>query len=316
MLYPTSGASSTYDFLVVVHGYEPRSADVARRVGGSADRKIALAYDAPGLFAFDENGRLLRSMGFTLLPAELSSVQLIAAEIRGAAADRHVEVGIDISSMSRALLAPLLIALENVSESVSFAVDFWYMPPMFDASVHPTAAIETAELLHPRFAGLAADPLKPVAAIVGVGYEPNLGLGVSEYLDVASVYAFVPFGHDTQFDQATEEANRSLFLGETPCRRAEYDLTDPYDLYVRLESLMYGLARTNRVAVVPLGPKIFSLCSILAAMQSDSPAAIWRFSSGQAAAAPHRSGGEPIKLRVVTTGGSRRPPDNGATAGL
>lgn len=300
MLVPTSGSIDHPDLVVVILGYEPRSSKVALEMSERARNRVALAYDTPGLFAYDENRRLLESRDFEIHPVSLELSSLIERCIEESA-ENVPGVAIDISSMSRDLMARTVIALWRLSAKRKFMVEFLYSPPVYDENVQPSSVVESISLIDPMFAGLAADPLSPVAAIIGVGFEPNLALGVSEYLDVASVHAFVPYGHDDLFDRATEDANSSLFIADTPCRRASYNLTRPYELYVRLESLVYGLSELNRVALVPLGPKIFSLCCILVALQNEAPIAVWRFSRGVANQEPVESVGESVRLTMIAT---------------
>lgn len=295
MLRPVSGAVKPYDLLVCTLGYEPRCRNIASLHGSSAEVKVAYSFESKGMFSFDENEFFFESVGFEKVCLEGDLISRVVAAISTGSAKF---IGVDVSSMTRALMVNIVAALWDLGDDYDFLVDFWYSPPKFDPSRTPSAVIESADLIHPRLAGLGADPLAPVAGIIGVGYEPNLSVGIAEYLDLSNIHAFVPQGHDTDFDMAVEEANRALFEGEVPCARSVYDVYDPYSLLSRLESLSYGLASHARVALVPLGPKIFSLCSFLAALYSEDPIAVWRFSGGVGSAGPTETEGEPVRLRL------------------
>lgn len=299
MLVPSTHAAGDYDLLVCVLGYEPRSNRVARQYSGVAKQMFAYDFATPDLFAYAENEALLESLKVQSFHESADDfADRIRAHLEVSGADGRVSLCVDISSMSRSLLAALLLALHEASLSVDLAIDFMYSPPRYDPTVVPAANVERAEIAHPRLAGLESDPSDPVVGIVGLGFEPNLALGVSEYLDLTGVFAFMPFGHDEAYDAATAQANASLFLGDTPCLRSDYDLRNPYNLYARLESLVYGLSGGQRIAIVPLGPKVFSLCAILVALNSPSPVAVWRFSLGASTAAPTESVGELVCLSM------------------
>lgn len=301
MLVPQPETLDVYDLLVVALGYEPRSSSLAQKISSSAPDKIAFSFETEGLLAFDSNRAILAELGFDERPlADLCG--FVGRYIRDWSDSSPPRIAVDISSFTRAVLADSLVTLHELSSGFRFGVDFYYSPPLFDQHTDPSAVIEHAGLLGPRFSGITSDPFDPMVCILGVGYEPELALGVTEFLDVSYVYAFVPSGHDERYDQAVVEANKELFSASGGVKRSPYDLRDPYGLYTRLESLMYGLGGVARIALVPLGPKIFSLCSLLAALETGLPVAAWRFSAGSGAQAPTETVGEPVRFCVRASG--------------
>ncbi|GAA4119760.1 hypothetical protein GCM10022415_20280 [Knoellia locipacati] len=297
----SAAPSDRYDLLLGTLGYEPRCIQVPSKLAGIADSKLAWAFDSKGVLAFDENHAWYSDAGFPIAWGSESSLTdaLTLAISPFAQRGGDLSLAIDISCMSRNLIAELLLALDRLADGHSIFVDFWYSPAQFDPAASKDATIQIAKPISPEFAGITSDPLLPVSAVIGVGYEPNLALGVSEYLDAAQVYAFSPRGHDPGFDEASDAANSTFFLAPNLVRRSEYDIRRPLELYARLESLTYGISRNSRVAVVPLGPKIFALCALLVAMRSDQPLTVWRFSGGDGInVRPTRAGGEPVHLSV------------------
>lgn len=273
--------ASSYHLVLACLGYEPRCVHVASLLSDCSEVKLASSFDSEHMLAFDTNKMNLEGLGFEVVPHSSKSINdFLAERLRGLVAVGDITVAVDISSITRDRLARVLLAIVEFAKERSVYVDFWYSPPKFDPNVSKDPTIQIAEPILPEFSGMAADPLLPVTAIIGVGFEPNLALGVAEYLDVSRVYAFVPTGHDSQFDREVAEGNAAFFRGRSVVSRSEYDVYRPFELFARLESLTYGLAQSQRVCLVPLGPKLFGLCAMLAALRSESPIAVWRFSSG------------------------------------
>ena len=94
------------------------------------------------------------------------------------------------------------------------------------------------------------------------------------------VWAFRPVAGDDDYDSAVQLANGE-WLTDLPggCVH-DYRVRDPFGCFVELESLVYGLRQMSRVVLVPFGPKIFALCSLLVAtIYSD--VGVWRVTPGK-----------------------------------
>lgn len=152
--------------------------------------------------------------------------------------------------------------------------------------VTEASPIATAGPVIDRFTGWSGEPELPASVIVGVGYEPDKVLGILEFLEPATVWVWVPHGKDERFLQAIMKSNDGLWDYVSPDRRIEYGVLNPYETFVRLESLCYGLVRRTRPVIVPFGPKIFALLSMLVALHWPDELSVWRV-SGEQAETPH-----------------------------
>jgi len=285
------------DLLVVALGYEERSVHVAKQYSSRSKRNVALAFNSAETLSFGENAAALAALDFELLPIA-SDVGAQVVELITSDEQSIVSVGFDISSFTRLQIAQVVDALSNVGLP-HLAVAFLYAPAASDGWGRDARPITVASPVHPAFTSWLDDPGLPLAAIVGVGVEKNLALGVAEYLDVSFVHAFVPVGGDPGFDSLNQLANNEFFLANYLVRRAEYDIKDAFRLFTRIESLIYGMAPESRVAVVPLGPKVFALCAILAVAKSERAATVWRFSSAGGSTPVDRSAAGPVVELVV-----------------
>ena len=61
----------------------------------------------------------------------------------------------------------------------------------------------------------------------------------------------------------------------------EYRVEQPIDCFGMLESVVYGLLKSFSAIVLPFGPKVFTLCSLLVASLHPT-VSIWRVSAGGA----------------------------------
>jgi len=188
---------------------------------------------------------------------------------------------IDISSMSRPMIASVVLALSRACERHPLDVVFAYCPAVFTKPSDLRQPVTVSQPVTPEFAGWSNQPDKPVAAIAGLGFEFDQALGAMEFLEPAVAWTFIPFGEDERYDRAAQSANKELLAAIKPERMIRYDVTDPYQCFVQLESLTYGLLDSNRPIIVPFGPKIFSLLSFLVAIIHAPNVTIWRVSGEQ-----------------------------------
>ena len=273
-----TAAADAFALLVVAVGYETRSRHVAEVYHTRARRKVALAFPTPGELSFEENMAFLVAAGFEVEPVDNRFADRLSNLLESLGEGEH-HVGIDVSSFTKFHLAEIVDTLRT-RVGARFSVDFLYAPASSAGWQTHGRPIRVAEPVHPAFASWTDDPLWPLTAIIGLGVEATLALGVAEHLDVSAVSAFSPTGSDLGFDQMGENANSAFFLADYVVRTSSYDILAPFELFTRLESLVYGLRLESRIAIVPLGPKIFALCALLATVVSGRATTVWRFSGG------------------------------------
>lgn len=295
---------SIYDLVIVAAGFEERSVYCAGSRDWGPARRVAISYAGAIDDGKRENVAVLQELGFEILDltdAEIRSV--VGRELeRLSEGNPTISVAIDYSSLSRIRIAEILNALDFHGLTHGVIVDFFYSPAAFNVAPGESLALEAADPLPGKLSGWLSDPTLPVAAVIGVGYEDNMGLGVAEFLDVARIYSFSPMGHDPDFDEVNNRANAGLYDSRNLVSRSEYSLLDPIGLYARLESLVYGLARQFRVNLVPLGPKPFALCAMIVALNSNAPVSVWRFSTGgMATPRTVKASGTLVRFRAIFT---------------
>jgi hypothetical protein len=87
-------------------------------------------------------------------------------------------------------------------------------------------------------------------------------------------------------------------IGESQVYR--YRVDDPLRLFIVLNNLVSGLVRAVRPIIVPFGPKIFAVASLLVALEQYPNVTIWRVSGDQATPPMNReSDGKVVSFKVV-----------------
>ncbi len=279
-----SDASEAYDLFVATVGFEARSRSVAEMLAPKAKSRVACAFPDRKILSYEENMAWFVGHDFTVEERRDDEFRDWFLDVlRGACQDcvgiELFRVCIDISSTSRLRLAIMIDSLRRWSGEKYLAVDFIYSIAKFSAPVD--AEIPNAHVgpVLKSFAGWSVNPNYPTIAIVGLGYEENKALGAVEHLQVSQVWAFFPTSPVKEYEAAVASANRIFFDSISTENIINYRAEQPFDCFVTLESLAQRCLRTGRVVLLPFGPKIFSLCSLMVAC-IHSDVAVWRVSAG------------------------------------
>jgi hypothetical protein len=300
--------SGRFDLLIACLGYEARSLYVAERYTGAAERRLAVAFRDRLVGHYRRNNQFYNAHGFKILPFDIDGflhalrLELLAAQPKG---DFGPRILIDISSMSRPMIATIVLALSRVCEKTPVDVVFVYCPAIFTKPSELRQPVTVSEPVIPELAGWSVQPERSAAAIAGLGFEFDQALGAIEFLEPAVAWTFIPFGEDPRYDTAAENANQELLATVSPERIIRYDVKDPYQCFVQLEALTYGLIDSMRPIIIPFGPKIFSLLSFLVAVIHSPNVTVWRVSGEQVGIPEDRvASGNVISLRALflTTG--------------
>jgi hypothetical protein len=191
--------------------------------------------------------------------------------------------------MNRVRLAHLVNALNNATANVIDAVFAYnlaeYSPPPLDEA--PTSV---AEPVIAEFAGWTTYPERPPAALIGLGYEQSRAIGIVDHLEINNAaWAFIPRGPIAEYSTSVDGANQSFFdMIHVDGRKILYDLMNPASLFREVNSLVEMLKQIYNPILIPFGPKIFALVSLLVASLHEE-VGVWRVSSGTMGKAAERA---------------------------
>ncbi len=289
-----------FDLAIVAVGYEQRCRWVVDQCEVKAESALALTFGFLEAGSYPENHKFFSSRGYKFLPGLTDDApQLISNQvILHADLGRPLRVFVDISCMSREMIANVVLALGVAARLRELVVSAAYAPSRFDGEFTP-APIRIARPIRPMLAGWSSQPERPLGAVFGLGCEPGLALGALQVLEPDTAWMFYPEGVDENFDHAVEKANEHL--GDIfNVVRIGYDISNPTSARGRYEALLNSIRQDYRVITVPFGPKIFSWCALATIVFNNfREVGLWTFSSREQAALIDRSAEGPIIWSTV-----------------
>jgi hypothetical protein len=272
-------SAEEYDLAFAACGYEQRSRYMLEAINFEAKKKYALGYGFNERIAFKNNKLAFEGAGFEFTAISDDDFESTLRHLVALGHDKAPtkRVLVDISCFTRLRLAGLIRALSELKE---VDVDFFYSLAEFCA---PPAAEPLNEHLGPAseyFSGWSAEYANPTIVISGLGYEYMKALGVIELVDPSSSWLFFPNSPLIQYDEAVRKANGLLLRDVDKSRVLNYDVLDAPALVRDLFSLIEYLRNHYRCVLLPLGPKIFAFCAMLAGSYFRD-VAVWRASAGK-----------------------------------
>jgi len=275
-----------YDAIICCAGYETRARYAISTLSPAAKYKVVLVFEGDKSDNLVTNREFFETAGYRLIPAVPSQIDIVLKDVVqnvNALQKDDLSLCVDISSMNRKLIAQAVYSAAEVADQVgrSLTVDFLYSLAEYSDPGAPGRPICHRGPVIPEFAGWSDQPGDPCVAIVGIGYEADLALGTIEELEASEIWAFRPTGHDPRYDIAIDEANKGLFDLIPSGHIFKYSITEIFELFLHLESLVAGTLQSERPVLIPLGLKMFALCSFFVALQHFPNVAVWRVSAGQ-----------------------------------
>lgn len=270
------------DLFLCACGYEGRANAIAEQGFERSQNKVVLGFVTQQELEYSRNRAWFVEHGFSLLEVSDGAFRQTIDDVfsAGAYIGRDVSIDIDISCLNRYRLAHLIDAIRSLDAS-SARVTFHYSIARYTPPVNETAPTVSVEPVIAQFAGWTTRPDRPPAAVVGLGYEPSKAIGVVDHLEINNAtWAFYPQSPVPEYYDSVRQANQSLLnLIQVDGRCRPYEITEPAQLFQELNSLVDMLKTNFNPVLIPFGPKLFALVTLLVACVHDD-VGVWRVSSG------------------------------------
>ncbi|WP_241300272.1 hypothetical protein [Burkholderia stabilis] len=274
--------SENIDVFIAACGYEGRAVAASKKFHHVARRKLAIGFTSQRELEYNANKGWFENAGFDLIEVDDDKFRdTLNQYLSLLSPDGDVwNVEVDISCFNRFRMAHLVDALRTLPAGEAF-VTFRYSIAEFTPPAEDAAPTVTVAPVIPQFAGWTTRPDRPPAAIVGLGYEPNKAIGIVDHLEINNAtWAYYPLGPVPEYYQRVLEANRSLVdIIQSDGRCQPYDLNEPAQLFNEINSLVDMLKPHFNAVLIPFGPKLFALVTLLVASANDD-VGVWRVSSG------------------------------------
>jgi hypothetical protein len=211
---------------------------------------------------FIENGfKLIEVSGITLNDT-IDRYRIIFSEIK----KTRINVLVDYSSMTKVMYAALIkyLVIETQHHTQDIYIYFSYTPSLFTEPLEASSNMYNQPI--PLFPTVELTD-KKIALLACLGYEEGKAEGLIEYLQIDNndIYLFYTAqSKNDLFYEKIKEHNQYLIHKIPTDNQFQYELENVPQVFNLLESLgNYLISKGYRVIIAPLGPKVFSLISIL-----------------------------------------------------
>ena len=260
--------NETIDVLIAACGAESRSSHIITQSHFNSRRKIALLFETETLGdeTFAKNEAIFKSNGFECIVMQGDSSDDILTVLDSVCRNGNfgnIKLLVDYSSMSKMWYATIINYFAfNDLEYNNLVVYFCYTPEHF----FPNAA-KKGKLPKPEpvfFNRPSINENKPVALVVGLGYDESKVNFVCDFFKPKDVYFFLPNpSFDDNYTQMARTNNRTVLSEIRSSNLYSYAAKNIEEIDSKLTSLCLNLRLNFRVVLISLGPKTFSLASFL-----------------------------------------------------
>jgi len=268
-----------FDAFIAVSGYESRCTYLADKIELSAiPEKLALAYTEMRHWLYrDYNDERLKEMDFAFYDVSSNETSRLTEILDGICLNnpmKNLNILVDYSSMSKVWYQGIInyfIELEEILSTVNLY--FSYSPSEYSKSQITNLKYQFDSKL-PIVQGL-----KPIALILGLGYEKGRSEELAHQLKSEATFAFYADpAVDQRFVFDVLENNHELLKQINRDQVIKYPIFDLNTINASLTRLCVNLRITHQLVLAPIGPKPFTLmCFVLAARYPDIK--IWKVSA-------------------------------------
>ncbi len=293
-----------FDYFIAASGYENRCTFLIDNAGIKSRTKIVLAFDDnKELFDRKKNDKRFADEGFNFIEESACDTteltKILSAICSNHGGGGQVRILIDYSCMSKLWYACILKHfISNELSIENLELYFSYTPAVF---AEPMSAEARALLSSPRGLMKANRKTgKPVALILGLGYEKYLTQKVIERIKYDKIHAFYSDpAFDIRYADRVMKNNKKLLKRISPENVIKYPVEDFKKTDALLTEITLRLRLSSQVAILPVGPKPFTLSSlILAARYPDIE--VWTIDAGYSPARYNRNPyGEPMVCKLL-----------------
>ena len=291
-----------YDAALASLGFEMRCREIPAAIGTPADATV-IPFGDRHVLDYRKNEAWFREHSWKEVELEEEQIVSWTANWLAGLSSGHAEsvrIAIDVSSMNRLRIGAVIEAMLSLPLDARAEVDLLYTPAQFevpDQSEDPQVFDVTP--VSDYFAGWWTDLGAPLVAVIGVGYELEMAASAIDKLEPEGTIVFTPNGEDARYAKEVARANVAL-MQPAKVGRQPYEVADPFGCFGLLETTLAKLEQRFRVAFVPLGPKIFAACAMLAAGLHPDTSQVIRVTTGsRGTAVNRRSNGKLCGLTVL-----------------
>jgi len=249
------------DVFITTLGFETRATTVSRLIEADSCKKIALK-DANKLkeFSYQDNENYFKDQDFEIftVKSETPDVESILAPIEG----EQINVMLDCTSMSPSWYYEFFSWFyENQDEDRKARMRIIYIMAHY---VSQPGSRKVKEIFDFLKTDIKPANGKKVALILGLGQEKKVSESIYKIIEPDLLYLFYA---DPPVEKRFVEkvfVNNHKLINETPIRNLiAYPIRNGQSIYQSLIDIILPLRNEYSIVLIPQGPKIFSVVSML-----------------------------------------------------
>jgi len=255
------------DILIAACGSESRSSHLIQLSNFNAYKKIALLFkERQDLDILQLNESIFKEKGFECYELSGDSSGEIMAVLDSISEIKKfdsIKLVVDYSSMTKMWYGTIINYFAfNELDYKELIVYFCYTPEHF---VPPAARKKNHPKPEPVFMNRPAiNENKPLALVIGLGYDESKAEFLCDFLKPDDVYFFLPSpSFDDNYTRMARSNNRKILADVKSNNLILYSAKNIEEIDSKLTSLCLNLRLKYRIILISLGPKTFSLSSFL-----------------------------------------------------
>ena len=252
------------DYFIAASGYETRATCVAKKFTHTACEKIALGFDEHlNDLSRPKNDKYFKANGFRQIIQETHGSPNFDSIFNGHTADR-IHVLIDISVMTRNWYHELLKYLQGNIDFEHFHLRIMYCPAVYNEPYKLKKKISLKKFSFNENVLSRPKKKKKTALLLGLGIEKSISEKVHDIINPDQTILFYA---DPAIEQSYVEnvfINNHGLINKTPIRFLKgFPIKDTRLMYQLLIDTIMPLREDYNIIIIPQGPKIFSLLSMI-----------------------------------------------------
>jgi hypothetical protein len=266
IIHTTSGDIHDFDpdFFIAASGYETRATCVAKTVSHLDCKKIAFGFDEYlNDLSRPENDKYFKTNGFKQITQKTHGSPNFESIFSEHTSDR-VHVLVDISVMTRNWYHELLKYLQGNLNFEHFHLRIMYCPAIYNEPYKLKKNISLKKFTFNDNITKRPKVKKKTALLLGLGIEKNISEKIHNIITPDQTILFYA---DPAIEQRYVEnvfINNHGLINKTPIRFLKgFPIKDTRLMYQLLIDTILPLRQEYNIVIVPQGPKIFSLLSMI-----------------------------------------------------
>lgn len=197
---------------------------------------------------------------------ELEELPLKLATWLDSRQDGTPTICIDVSCMPHSLMTCITKSICLSAESRQISLIVGYVIAEFSPPPKDLPPNEDIKPVDEFFAGWPSNASAATSLILGLGYEREKAEGACEYFDASDTWVFFPKSPIGEYDQAVQANNSALLERLDRKHQAlSYCVDSPSNAFGQLVGLILSILPRSNPVILPFGPKIFFVLSLLVA---------------------------------------------------